>query len=304
MNIQTRLIFCFLIVFSSVTATSLHAAPTVEENEETLDWYDVEVIVFRHHDFKSLSNEKWAHDPGAPMIRSARELLPPLPENLSSAHSEKLKGPLAYIQLRRDQSRLEEKRALLQKASRYEPLIHLSWRQPGLGPEEAEAIHIHEGVNWTDEVETETAETTSQDQDPAADNSAATPPLVDDLEGPPAPYIDGTIKLIRKRFLHVEADFIYRAPYIDDKDNLLARKQWPQAFRLQETRRMRSREIHYLDHPMFGVLILATPYVAPVEDTPVEGSPEARQIQQGRINKQGGLKPPSATDPLSGTIRR
>jgi len=298
MNIRNRLILSLLVVFSGITT----AAPPVAEQEEPLDWYDVEVIVFRHHDFKALSQESWPRDPGSPMIRSARELLPSLPENLTSAHSDKLKGPLAYIQLRRDQSRLEEKRALLEKAGQYEPLIHLSWRQPGLGEEDAEAIHIHEGVNWPEEIEPE-AETSSKEDTSDDDANIVMPLPVDDLEGPPAPFIDGTIKLVRKRFLHIEADFIYRAPFIEDKDNRLERQQWPQAFRLQETRRMRSREIHYLDHPMFGVLILATPYVAPVEESLEESPLNTREFKE-RPNQQGGQTPPSASNPLSGTIRR
>lgn len=246
-----------------------------------MDWYDVELIVFRHHDYKALNREKWTRDPGSPMIRTARELLPALPVKLSAAHSEKLKVPIAFIQLHEDLNRMKRKLKQLQKSSRYEPLIHLSWRQPGLGPDDAEAVHVHGGVNGTID----------------AKNLAISPstPQADEVEGPPAPLIDGTIKLIRKRFLHVEADFLYRAPFIEDKGNLLAHKQWPQAFRLQESRRMRSREIHYLDHPMFGVLILASPYEAPVD--------EALGVE-GMQKKLGGLTPPSNADPLNGAIRR
>ena len=296
MNIRNRLILSLLVAYSGIAA----AAPTVEEQEEPVDWYDVEIIIFRHHDLKALSQENWARDPGSPMIRSARELLPSLPENLTAAHSDKLKGPLPYIQLRRDESRLEEKLALLKKSSSYEPLIHLAWRQPGLGEEDAETIHIHEGVNWPEAITSEAE--TSGTPNSVEDSVVVVPVEGEDLEGPPAPFIDGTIKLVRKRFLHVEADFIYRAPYIEDKDNRLERKQWPQAFRLQETRRMRSREIHYLDHPMFGVLILATPYVAPVEENPEETPLETEELKG--INRQGGLTPPSASNPLSGAIRR
>jgi hypothetical protein len=121
------------------------------------------------------------------------------------------------------------------------------------------------------------------------------------VEGPPAPYIDGTIKLIRKRFLHVDADFIYRAPYIDEAANKLSREKWPQAFRLVESRRMRSREVHYLDHPMFGILILATPYVAPEPELKqeVETVEKKKTVATDRKPPQ-----PSTKDPLSGAIRR
>ena len=275
------------------------AADPIETSEEEPDWYDVEVIVFRHHDFKALSQENWARDPGSPMIRTARELLPPLPETLSSVHSEKLKGPVPYLQLREDSYQLQDKFDQLLAAKDYEPLLHISWRQPGLGPDDAEAVHIHGNIHWRSA--TETADTSEGEPLQVATELSAEILPGEDVEGPPAPFVDGTIKLIRKRFLHIEADFLYRAPFIEDKENLLARQQWPQAFRLQETRRMRSREIHYLDHPMFGVLITATPYVAPVLKESTEVVPGA---VKGKNSQLGGQTPPKASNPLSGTIRR
>ena len=44
-----------------------------------------------------------------------------------------------------------------------------------------------------------------------------------------------------------------------------------QPFRLIDSRRMRSGELHYVDHPAFGVLALATPYVPPEPEQPAAG---------------------------------
>jgi hypothetical protein len=289
-------------IIAALLCTVAMAAQAKETQEEQpIDWYDIEVIIFSHHDLNALTHEKWKRDPGTPDIRSAKELLPPLPENLSKAHSEKLKAPLAYLQLREDQYQLNDKFEQLQEAKGYDPLIHIAWRQPGLGPDDAVAVHIHGGVNGTAAAkEDDEGEGAATEAPPAeAVETPATEELADTgVEGPPAPFIDGTIKLIRKRFLHVEADFLYRAPYIDDPANRLTREQWPQAFRLTESRRMRSRELHYLDHPMFGILIIATPYEPPeppaeeATTTAVQKNPKApKRILQEK-------------DPLSGTIRR
>jgi hypothetical protein len=265
-----------------------------DPQEQPLDWYDVEVIIFRHHDLNALSHEKWKRDPGTPDIRDARELLPPLPETLSKVHSEKLKQPLAFLQLGEDQYRLDDKLEALQNTDGYDPLIHIAWRQPGLGPDDAVAIHVHGGVHGVRaHAETPTDENGSTPETQTTPADAEEEP---GLEGPPAPYIDGTIKLIRKRFLHVEADILYRAPYIDDPANPLTREQWPQAFRLTESRRMRSRELHYLDHPMFGILIVATPYEPPKPDQDAAEN-EGDKGTQTRVLKE-------KKDPLSGTIRR
>jgi hypothetical protein len=34
-----------------------------------------------------------------------------------------------------------------------------------------------------------------------------------------------------------------------------------QVYRLQQSRRMRSNEVHYLDHPLFGIIVQVTPYI-------------------------------------------
>jgi hypothetical protein len=34
----------------------------------------------------------------------------------------------------------------------------------------------------------------------------------------------------------------------------------PMVFRLNQSRKMRSTEVHYLDHPVLGVIVLVTPY--------------------------------------------
>jgi len=66
--------------------------------------------------------------------------------------------------------------------------------------------------------------------------------LVGDDPGSP---VYGTVRVSRGRYLHVDLDLLYR-----DGDG---------EYRFRSHRRMRSNEIHYLDHPMFGVLILITP---------------------------------------------
>ncbi|MDX1513929.1 MAG: CsiV family protein [Gammaproteobacteria bacterium] len=64
---------------------------------------------------------------------------------------------------------------------------------------------------------------------------------------PAAPRIDGTLRVYLSRYLHADADILYQREGVETP------------FRLQTSRRMRSGELHYLDHPLFGVLILVTP---------------------------------------------
>ncbi|MGK0173549.1 MAG: hypothetical protein ACI9W2_005297, partial [Gammaproteobacteria bacterium] len=65
--------------------------------------------------------------------------------------------------------------------------------------------------------------------------------------------VDGSIRVWRTRYLHIDADLLYRLGYDGNG---------PGEFRMEQHRRMRSRELHFLDHPMFGVLI----YISPITD--------------------------------------
>lgn len=116
--------------------------------------------------------------------------------------------------------------------------------------------------------------------------------------------IDGTITISRARYLHVWTDLIYRTPrlpqgYLTSGAEIVpahtpapdgssvpvaqpvninmpynspvtgADVQDPLfSLRIQDHRRMRSKEIHYMDHPLVGMIILATPYELP-EPEPV-----------------------------------
>ncbi len=65
--------------------------------------------------------------------------------------------------------------------------------------------------------------------------------------------ITGTITLSRARYLHLTADLLFGSGSSPD----VAEGAAP--VRLLEKRRMRSREIHYLDNPYYGILVLVTP---------------------------------------------
>lgn len=73
---------------------------------------------------------------------------------------------------------------------------------------------------------------------------ARSAPLVAIGEGPEAP-IQGTAKVSVSRFLHLNLDLLLR--------------QGGRSYRMTASRRMRSSELHYLDHPLFGALVLITP---------------------------------------------
>jgi hypothetical protein len=77
--------------------------------------------------------------------------------------------------------------------------------------------------------------------------------------------VQGLVRLTRGRFLHIDVDLV-----LADGERVVMR------------RRMRSDELHYLDHPRVGMLVRADPY------EPAGAAPEADSVAP---------TPPAATDP-------
>ena len=83
----------------------------------------------------------------------------------------------------------------------------------------------------------------------------------------------GTVQLHLSRFLHVTVDLVYRAPpeppplqAAPVADDVLRELTLPLRYALRIQRRVRSGEVHYLDHPAIGLLVVVTPAPAETRD--------------------------------------
>ena len=65
--------------------------------------------------------------------------------------------------------------------------------------------------------------------------------------------LDGTITVALSRFLHIYTDLALTKTGLSNSGYNL------QSFILKSHRRMRSRVLHYIDHPKIGMLVLITP---------------------------------------------
>jgi hypothetical protein len=64
----------------------------------------------------------------------------------------------------------------------------------------------------------------------------------------PASAISGRVALSRGHYLHLNLDLVYQSPSSG------------QHYVMRQSRRMRSNEKHYFDHPYFGVIAIVTPH--------------------------------------------
>ena len=132
--------------------------------------------------------------------------------------------------------------------------------------------------------------------------------------GPILNPLSGTLRLSVSRYLHVEADLNYRVPMLKEEvvpvdpmnvsfetgggiqmptgfgdaqsvQTTVRKRQALQNFHLYETRRMRSKEIHYFDHPLFGIITRVIPYEFP------KAEPDFDPASQAFTPGQGGSAP-------------
>ncbi len=236
--------------FTAMLAAAAPApAPVVPVVPPPPDWFEVELLVFRHTQPGAGASETWPADPGRPAVEGAREL------DLESIVLE------PFMALPPTASRLLEQQRKLQKSPRYEPIGYFAWLQPPLERGKSPAIRIAAPAPPPPATDPHAPLAGTAPPTPAfafaADPNAPLAPALPPLRTP----LDGTITVGLQRYLYVALDLVFQP---GDLPPLVDGTPMP-PFRLSETRRLRSKELHYFDHPLFGAIVLITPRPAPPE---------------------------------------
>ncbi len=194
---------------------------------DTLVWEDIEPPV-----------TEIAHDDGVPvpLVEPVVVVTPPAEEAEEAMPHELEDIPqivgiipmdLAFRELSPSERILETEAARLRRARGYEVLAHLAWRQPFLPNEPGMAQLIA------------TADPTAPDQ------------VAGEL-------LLGTVTIDLRRFLHAHLDLYYRPRQPEalmGADGSAQAEANGQFIHIRQSRRMRSGELHYLDHPQIGAII-------------------------------------------------
>lgn len=240
---------------------SLPVAGQQQEDKES--WFQVEVIVFEYTR-PDTDGESWYSNPGLPEQTDSIDLVqgdvpdwlqPPAPEAPPQQREGEETAPvdrIPYLALPEEARNLDGVYRVLQLASDYRPLLHASWQQPGR--EEAQARFVHlEGL-----------QAAAEEQVPAAppEETALAPEATPDYSLPEMAF-DAMLRLRSSLYLHLDVDAAYFPPDPAVLRSGIAAEDAPAYLfadyvRLQETRRIRLKELHYFDHPLFGVLVQVT----------------------------------------------
>ncbi len=255
---------------------------SAEPDPALAPWYEIEIILFEHNAKKERSKEVWSEQAITPNLVDTIELAPPAIPTADGTLSE-----VAFQRLDKSQLQLSGIAKLLKRRSAYTPLLHLGWRQPGLKRDLAPAVLIY----------------------PYPDQAPKIQPVTATGEWQEKSHIFGYIRLFLSRYLHIDSDLVLSKPleiaphhlilddisalmhseegehYFDSPDQLLMPPKTPlrQAasldenhyFRIDENRRLRKQELHYFDHPRFGMLIVVRDYTPPVEEPEIPIEPAA-----------------------------
>lgn len=199
-------------------------------------WFQFEVLIFERIAPGAGSTEGWPNDPGRPQSNDAAWFTKGQP----------LKGnkPVAFRALPTEEKSLSGAWGQMRRSRDYRPLYHVAWRQPVESPDKARQIFFsllpENGAQATDFN---------------------------------LPKLEGSLKFSVKRYLHLNADIALHKP-ASGSDPQASGDSYGFAphykhYRLQESRRMRSGKLYYIDHPVLGILVIAKRYEPP-QPEPVE----------------------------------
>ncbi|MDH5613055.1 MAG: peptidoglycan binding protein CsiV [Gammaproteobacteria bacterium] len=217
--------------------------------------YNIEIIFFEDTSNRYINSEQW------PVIIPPEESMTPpsvtLPINKLNNNIELNKTEYpnsnSVINITHHASdALADYVTRLNQSSRYNVLLHRSWQQTGLN--DTDAIDIYVNTSGADDL---------KNNDVTIFNPGHQTSTINDNQNFMS-NVEGTLKLILGRYLHIHTDLLYRrlnTAYKPDSPVLNGRIF--SEYKIKSQRRMRSNELHYIDHPLLGILILVSPIKPP-----------------------------------------
>jgi hypothetical protein len=183
--------------------------------------YQVEIIIFEH----------LFHDAEGEVTHTGLKI-PDLSKTIQLS-SDTGGGDSAFRLLPSSMYKLGGVYSELRSSREYRPILHLAWQQPQLTQSRSKYVHIRKDDGTVQQADVNDA-------------------LV---------KLDGVIRIRSSQFLHADVDLFYfihelSASFINANAGSQDTNPIQATFvELNETRRMKLNELHYFDHPVFGMLL-------------------------------------------------
>lgn len=221
------------------------AAPCQAEISE----YDIEIVIFEDLSSRYINSEQWPRvEHTLPLEESTPDLLM---EELLEPASPDYPDDNDVINIASNNNVMLDKYVKkLGSSARYKVLVHKSWRQAGL--DVGSAIDI--------EIDSRKDQHNSGGPDALQGIDANMPDPAKGHGAELTSSVSGKVKVTLGRYLHIYTDLLYKKPAsfqtpipVSLEDSRFSE------FQIKSHRRMRSKELHYLDHPLLGILVMALP---------------------------------------------
>ncbi|QEP44820.1 hypothetical protein D5085_17780 [Ectothiorhodospiraceae bacterium BW-2] len=190
-------------------------------------WYAIEMVLFLHKPLTQAVTEQPSPLRVEPLLRQFAVATPLLGPALDSTTGR----PLPFSEVASEQRQFSKVARSIQISSRYHRLYSYAWYQPGLSQRQAVTLRLTP-PGWR------------RDRAPFIETVADESGISHQIE------LDGTVTVSLSRFLNIDLNLLYRHSRSDGQS-----RNYP----IQTLRKIRSREIHYIDHPLVGIAIRAEP---------------------------------------------
>lgn len=253
-------------------------------------WYQIEVLIFANEEPFAEGPERWpeevelAYPEDLVNLSAAVDMEPAAtrPADNSATGSINPPAPLpatsdplldqAFVELDREQWQLQNIATSILRQGQFRLLFHKAWRQPTRGRQDSISVLVRGGDQYDDHRELEgwlqlsverylhlktdlwlsSFKSTAGLRElpwpklPAIPLSLAAPQADAGVE---SPYIDSGLNDLMPTFPQRPVFYLADRQYVVDRTVVL-----------RQSRRMRSDELHYIDHPLMGVLVKVTPW--------------------------------------------
>ncbi|MFK5913098.1 MAG: CsiV family protein [Woeseiaceae bacterium] len=232
-------------------------------------YYDVEIIVTENLGDTGRNAENWPLQVNLVQEEKTVELGQPvtaewLPDDVNLKASYKLLNSSHY--------HLNDLVEKITESKTKRVILHTAWRQPGLDKKTSLPIHFKYLVPAAPVIDDETNPNIINQREEEAET--ATLPI----QNSPS-ILEGILRVTLARYLHLESELTLQSqlpeliktdnPFEDlDNENIRSELEKQGVIHFKQKRhRIRSNELHYLDHPVLGILIKITKYELPEKVT-------------------------------------
>jgi len=225
--------------------------------QEEVKYYDIEVLIFENLKQNPRNTETWPSSVDFVLPENALFIGSPYPGPIPENYNPRF----TFKPIKTSTYQLQDEAKALTEHKDYRILYHRSWRQPGMKRENAVSVIIEKEIpriEYTNNPELQI--------EPAQFEFNQ----IINQRMPKLNVLKGTVKISLSRYLHIQTDLNYTRHIIanntentgkiqsDEIDPSFVEIQ-PQVYQLKQTRKMRSKELHYLDNPRLGLLVYITP---------------------------------------------